>query len=75
MGGVALSQTLHGKYPAIKVVALTGYPLEAELTHLLTQGIVDWLQKPLDRHQLGQTISRSLKLEKQIVGSGVKGDE
>jgi len=63
MGGVALSQTLQAKYPTIKVVALTGYPLEAESKDLLAQGIVDWLQKPLNRHQLGQTISRSLKLE------------
>ncbi|MBI1881174.1 MAG: GAF domain-containing protein, partial [Chloroflexi bacterium] len=63
MGGVALSQTLQAKYPAIKVVALTGYPLEGEAKDLLAQGIVDWQQKPLNRRQLGQTISRLLKPE------------
>jgi CheY-like chemotaxis protein len=63
MGGVALSQTLQSKHPTVKVVALTGYPLERESKDLLAQGIVDWLQKPLDRRQLGQTISRLLKPE------------
>jgi signal transduction histidine kinase/ActR/RegA family two-component response regulator len=63
MGGIVLAQTLQAKYPAIKVIALTGYPLETESKDLLAQGIVDWLQKPLNRRQLGQTISRSLKLE------------
>jgi CheY-like chemotaxis protein len=63
MGGIVLAQTLQAKYPAIRVIALTGYPLETESKDLLAQGIVDWLQKPLNRRQLGQTISRSLKLE------------
>lgn len=63
MGGVVLAQSLQSKYPAIKVIVLTGYPLEAESKDLLDQGIVDWLQKPLNRHQLAQTIRRSLKIE------------
>jgi CheY-like chemotaxis protein len=63
MGGVILAQSLQAKYPAIKVIALTGYPLEAESKELLDQGIVDWLQKPLNRYQLAQTIRRSLTIE------------
>ncbi|MCK6630182.1 MAG: GAF domain-containing protein [Anaerolineae bacterium] len=67
MGGIALAQNLQAKYPAVKVIALTGYPLEAETKDLLDQGIVDWLQKPLNRRQLAQTISQSLKTETKSV--------
>jgi GAF domain-containing protein/ActR/RegA family two-component response regulator len=62
MGGVALSQALHHKKSTIKVIALTGYPLEAESKELLNQGIIAWLQKPLNRQQLAQIVSQSLKL-------------
>jgi signal transduction histidine kinase/DNA-binding response OmpR family regulator len=71
LGGIALSQNLRIKYPTVKVIALTGYSLESEPDDLLNQGIIDWLQKPLNRHQLAQTISRSLRKEmKQVVRSG-----
>jgi CheY-like chemotaxis protein len=63
MGGIALAQNLRAKYPAVKVIALTGYPLETESKDLLDQGIVDWLQKPMNRRQLAQTISQFLKIE------------
>lgn len=63
MGGVALAQNLRAKYPAIKIIVLTGYPLEGEAKELLDQGVIDWLQKPLNRRELAQTISRSLNQE------------
>jgi CheY-like chemotaxis protein len=70
MGGVVLAQRLQGSYPAIKIIALTGYPFEVEPKELLAQGIVDWLPKPLDRHQLAQTIRQALKVEpKNVVRS------
>jgi CheY-like chemotaxis protein len=59
MGGADLSQRLGQRYPAIKVVVLTGYPLEAE--ELLAQGAVDWLQKPVRLKQLAQAIDQALK--------------
>jgi signal transduction histidine kinase/DNA-binding response OmpR family regulator len=71
MGGIALSQNLQTKYPAIKIVALTGYPLESESKDLLNQGIIDWLQKPLNHRQLAQTINYSLGIDmKNGVRSG-----
>jgi CheY-like chemotaxis protein len=73
MGGVALSKNLWAKYPAVKVVVLTGYPLEAESKELLNQGIVDWLQKPLNRQQLAQTISRCLAFETKSMAGSEKG--
>lgn len=65
MGGLALAQALRTKEPQVKIVALTGYPLETESKDLLSQGIVDWLQKPLNRHELAKTIKQSLILEKK----------
>lgn len=61
MGGLALAQILQAKHPDLKIIALTGYPLENVSKDILSQGIVDWLQKPLGRHELAQAISRSLK--------------
>jgi PAS domain S-box-containing protein len=61
MGGLALSEALHKKDQTIKIVALTGYPLEDEAGVLLAQGIMDWLHKPLDLQKLAQTVSRSLR--------------
>ncbi|MFN8454205.1 MAG: GAF domain-containing protein [Anaerolineae bacterium] len=63
MGGIALSQALRAKEPQVKIIALTGYPLETESKDLLSQGIVDWLQKPLNRHELAKTLKQSLSLE------------
>jgi CheY-like chemotaxis protein len=61
MGGVALFQALRERNPAIKVVAMTGYPLEAEAKGLLAQGAVNRLRKPLSAEQLAQVVSHALK--------------
>ncbi len=61
MGGIELAQALQSRTPAIKIVAITGYPLEMEAKELLATGIVDWLQKPLKLEQLAQTVNRSLQ--------------
>jgi len=68
MDGLALSQTLHKRNPALKVVAITGYPLDTtrEANEWRAQGIVDWLQKPLTLERLGSTLYRLLKNEEEI---------
>jgi len=67
MDGTALSQILHKKNPNLKIIALTGYPLETsrEASVWQAQGISDWLQKPVTLEQLGQTVKRLLRLEGQ----------
>lgn len=60
LGGIALAQALQERSSTIKIVALTGYPLEIEAEHSLTKGIVDWLQKPLNLKQLAKIVNRSL---------------
>jgi len=62
MGGIPLSKALHQQNPTLRVVALTGYPLDSnrEAKSWLAEGIVDWLQKPLSLETLAQKVSRWL---------------
>ena len=64
MDGIDLSKRLIQKNPNLKIIALTGYPLEADRQANRWQdgGIMDWLQKPVTLEQLGRTISRFLGL-------------
>jgi PAS domain S-box-containing protein len=60
MGGVALYSILKEKFPDVKMVVMTGYPLAEKGKDLLEQGIVAWLQKPLDSDTLARTLQRVL---------------
>ncbi len=62
IGGLALSQALHQRNPALKMVVLTGYPMEVEAEELLALGIVDWVRKPLRIKRLAQAVNKALKL-------------
>lgn len=62
MGGVALYAELKEKYPDAKMVIMTGYPLAEGGKDLLEQGIVAWLQKPLDADTLARTIRSVLSM-------------
>jgi GAF domain-containing protein/CheY-like chemotaxis protein len=46
MGGLALYNSLSERYPQIKMLFLTGHPLQKENQALLEKGGVNWLQKP-----------------------------
>jgi len=61
MGGLALVQALRQRDLAVKVVVLTGYPLQEKAEELRTQGIADWIHKPVDLEQLAKVIDRALK--------------
>jgi signal transduction histidine kinase len=60
MGGLALAKTLQAKNPAIKILAMTGYPLNMKPEDMLAQGIVGWLQKPLSFERLAQQLKQVL---------------
>ncbi len=60
MGGVALYETLKERYPQVKMVMMTGYPLAERGKDLIEQGIVAWIQKPLDADTLARTIKKVL---------------
>jgi two-component system cell cycle sensor histidine kinase/response regulator CckA len=60
MGGQALIHELRQRNPAVKVVVITGHPLEEEISHLRAKGRVEVVEKPVDLEQLAQVIRRSL---------------
>jgi len=60
MGGVELFQKLRVQNPAVRLVVMTGYPLEEQSQQLLAQGIVDWIPKPLDLAGLAQVVGQAL---------------
>jgi DNA-binding NtrC family response regulator len=60
LGGIALAQALCEQNPAVKVVAMTGYPLGPEARARLAQNTTTWVQKPLSLRQLAQTINQAL---------------
>jgi len=62
MGGVELFQALRSRDADAKMVVMTGYPLAGvEGRALLQQGIVDWIQKPVDLVHLAQLVSGALE--------------
>jgi PAS domain S-box-containing protein len=60
-GGLSLSLALHQRNPAIKIMVLTGYPLESQAKELLARGIIDWLQKPISIRKLAQALRQALE--------------
>jgi CheY-like chemotaxis protein len=64
MGGIALLHALRQRDLAVRVVLLTGHPLENELEDLREQGagslLVDWLPKPPNLEELAKAVARGL---------------
>jgi two-component system cell cycle sensor histidine kinase/response regulator CckA len=61
MGGKALLHTLQERDPAVRVVLLTGHPLdERELEDLRALGLRSWVLKPLSLEQLARVIAEAL---------------
>ena len=48
MGGVALYHALRAKKPEIKMLFITGHPLDPDDQTLLEEGQVHWMQKPFN---------------------------
>ncbi len=61
ISGAELFRILKQKKPAVKIVAMTGYPLQFKARDLPVQDIADWLQKPLSAEQLAETVQRALE--------------
>jgi len=60
MDGETLLQALRAQNPEVKVVAMTGYPLDGRYEQLLTQEAVSWIKKPLDQSRLAQALRQAL---------------
>jgi CheY-like chemotaxis protein len=62
MGGVSLYHILKERWPQVKVLFITGHPLESESQMILEKGSVHWLQKPFsvqDFHRAIQVLMAS----------------
>lgn len=60
MSGLDLFRVMHAMRPNVKVVAMTGYPLEGEGQPLLELGLLGWLQKPFGFESLDATLRQIL---------------
>jgi two-component system cell cycle sensor histidine kinase/response regulator CckA len=60
MGGFALAEALQAKNHAVKILAMTGYPLKMKPEDL-TRGIAGWHQKPLSLEHLAQQLEQTLQ--------------
>ena len=62
MGGDNLFAALKKRDPDIKMIVMTGYPLDEVGRQLLEQGIVGWVQKPLDGIIISRMVRKALNL-------------
>ncbi len=60
MGGQALMAELMKRGIDVPVVAMTGYTIRSEMDELAEAGFAQVLHKPLDGHNLAQTVRRAL---------------
>jgi CheY-like chemotaxis protein len=56
MGGVDLYLELSDRWPGVKMLFITGHPLQLDEQALLEAGSVHWLQKPFSVSEFGQVI-------------------
>ncbi|MBN2550115.1 MAG: GAF domain-containing protein [Anaerolineales bacterium] len=61
MGGVELFELLRAKQPDLKILLITGHPLDEKNQDFLETGNVRWLQKPFSIHDLSQAINLLLE--------------
>jgi len=56
MGGVELAQTVRQRYPTIKILPMTGHPLDEGGEALRQIGVGDWIQKPFGISELAAKV-------------------
>ncbi len=61
MSGIALVHAMQEEGMAIRVVMMTGHPLEQTLDVLQEQDIADWMTKPVTLERLAEAIARGLE--------------
>ena len=61
MGGTALCKALLTKDTNLKVIAMTGYPLNEGFEALSLEGFADWVAKPLSVEKVARVIHQALR--------------
>ena len=49
------------QYPSVPIIVVTGYPDQQMATDLLTQGVFDYLVKPVDKDKLLATVAAAME--------------
>jgi DNA-binding NtrC family response regulator len=57
MGGLVLYEQIRAQRPQMKMVIMSGYPLQDAGRSLLERGEVDWIAKPFSVNDLAQKVS------------------
>ena len=65
MGGMTLYRSLRERQPGVKILFITGHPMEVENQTLLEKGTVHWLQKPFSVREFNQAVRTLLENEKK----------
>jgi CheY-like chemotaxis protein len=60
MGGVAMYSEMSRRWPDLKVLFVTGHPLEVENQSILEESGVSWMQKPFSVPEFFQTVESLL---------------
>jgi CheY-like chemotaxis protein len=61
MGGKQLLRELRQRNPLVKVMIMTGHPMNDKGVSLKTTGAVGWLQKPISLIQLAEAMAKALQ--------------
>ncbi len=61
MGGMALYRALRKRWPEVKMMFVTGHPLEVESQNMLELGSYHWLQKPFSMLEFNQAVRELLQ--------------
>lgn len=64
MGGLELYQKLQEMTADLKVLIMTGYPLDEQAKMLLEQEVVEWVEKPYEAGEMAQKINNALNRQK-----------
>ena len=63
MGGLQLVQALQMRGSPVKIVVLSGYPLDEGWQGVWGDNVVAWVSKPLRVNEIAEVIKRALKGE------------
>ncbi|MBN1535891.1 MAG: GAF domain-containing protein [Anaerolineales bacterium] len=61
MGGLELYNAIQARWPNIKMLFVTGHPMDGENQKLLERGSVHWLQKPFSVQEFSQAVQNLLE--------------
>ncbi len=59
--GVELSVSLQAEKPDLRIILISGYPLQTDMQHILQKQHVHYLQKPVDLETLARAIARAMQ--------------